>query len=114
MNNTDRTVELGLAAMRSARRPARIDTDAVMAAVLGEASVRPARRAGVVRRTLPSWVSACAACAALMWCGAALWQARGAADQQIGVAWMNSIDAGTMASELAGNGGDDVMYAYWR
>lgn len=113
MNKTDRTVELGLAAMRTAYRKPRIDADAVMAAVLGEASVRPARRAGAVRRTLPSWVSACAACAALMWCGAALWQARGAADQQIGVAWMHSIDAGTMASELAG-GGDDAMYAYWR
>jgi hypothetical protein len=114
MNNTDRTVEQGLAAMRAAYRNPRLDTDAIMAAVLGEASVRPARRASAVRRTLPSWVSACAACAALMWCGAALWQARGAADQQIGVAWMNSIDAGAMASELSGNGGDEAMYAYWR
>lgn len=113
MNNTDRTVELGLAAMRSARRPARIDTDAIMAAVLGEASVRPARRAGAVRRTLPSWVSACAACAALMWCGAALWQGPAAADRQVGLAWMHSLDAGAMASELDG-GGDDAMYAYWR
>lgn len=113
MNNTERMVDQGLAAMRAAYRTPRLDTDAVMAAVLGEASVRPARRAGAVRRTLPSWVSACAACAALMWCGAALWQAQGAADQQIGVAWMNNIDAGTMASELAG-GGDDAMYAYWR
>ena len=79
--------------LRAAYRPEtpELDTDAIMAAVRREAAAHPARRLPPNPvAAIPTWACA-AASLALMASGAILAQSLETADQQIGSAWMRSV-----------------------
>lgn len=76
---------------------AALDEAAIMAAVRREAAARPVR--GTLRARRP-WLGAAAVAAALAWSAFTLAQARGTADRQVGLAWMNGIGPQTLEEDV--------------
>lgn len=80
--------------LRTAYRPTvpELDTAAIMAAVRREAAARPWRRkAANTVAAIPFWACAAAASLALLASGGILVRSLEVADQQIGSAWMRSV-----------------------
>jgi len=87
-----------------------LDEAAILAAVRREAAVRPARRGAVRRRP---WIGAAAVAASLAWAAFTLAQARGTADRQIGLAWMNSIEPQALQSSVMVASGERLAGMIW-
>lgn len=81
--------------LRSAYRPAtpELDTAAILEAVRREAAAHPLRRAEARPvGAIPTWLCATAASLALLAAASVLFQSVELADQQIGLAWMHSVE----------------------